>query len=56
MKKVNDDGIMSRKNNSILGNILAYTLPIQTREMKHEIKMEHTCINHYTAIQKKGFC
>lgn len=54
MKKVKDDGIVSRKNNSILGNILAYTPPIQTMEMKHGIKMERTCINHYTAIQKKN--
>ena len=39
MKNVNDDGIVSRKNNSILGNILAYSPPIQTREMKHGIKI-----------------
>lgn len=53
MKKVRADGSVSNKNNSLLGNILSYTSSIQTREMRHGIKMERTCINHYIAIQKK---
>lgn len=53
IKKVSVDGSVSKKNNSLLGNILAYTPSIQTREMRHGVKMERTCINHYIAVQKK---
>lgn len=53
IKKVHADGSVSQNNNSLLGNLLQYTPPIQTKEMKHGMKMEQTCVNHYTAIQKK---
>ena len=53
IKKVRADGSASKRNNSLLGNILAYISSFQTREMRHGIKMERTCINHYIALQKK---
>lgn len=52
-RNVHHDGSVSNNNKSLLGDILAYRDSYQTYQMKHGLKMERTCINHYTALQKK---
>ena len=51
--KVQKDGKISAKNNSLVGKILEYADPVQTKEMRHGLKMEKTCIKQYEQFQKR---